>query len=48
MTFIFIGLNVVLRNETRDGVKQYVHKSEVLLARMSESNTQRTAQVLLC
>src|ERR1051326_3737316 len=45
MTFIFIGLNVALRDKTRDGIKKFVHTSEALLDRMSESNNQRTAQV---
>ena len=45
MTFIFIGLNVALREKTRDGIKKFVHTSEALLDRMNESNNQRTAQV---
>src|SRR5579859_1903072 len=45
MTFIFIGLNVALRDKTRDGIKRFVHTSEALLDRMNESNNQRTAQV---
>jgi len=45
MTFIFIGLNVALRDKTRNGIKKFVHTSEALLDRMSESNNQRTAQV---
>ena len=45
MTFIFIGLHVVLRDKSRDGIKRFVHTSEALLDRMNESNHQRTAQV---
>ena len=45
MTFIFIGLNVALRDKTREGIKRFVHTSEALLDRMNESNHQRTAQV---
>jgi len=45
MTFIFIGLNVVLRDKARDGIKRFVHTSEALLDRMNENNHQRTAQV---
>src|SRR5437879_12409441 len=45
MTFIFIGLNVVLRDKSRDGIKRFVHTSEALLERMNENNHQRTAQV---
>ena len=35
MTFIFIGLNVALRDRTRDGIKRFVHTSEALLDRMN-------------
>jgi signal transduction histidine kinase len=45
MTFIFIALNVVLRDKSREGIKRFVHTSEALLDRMNESNHQRTAQV---
>src|SRR6266852_895476 len=45
MTFIFIALNVVLRDKSREGIKKFVHTSEALLDRMNESNHQRTAQV---
>jgi signal transduction histidine kinase len=45
MTFIFVGLNVVVREKMRDGIKRFAHTSEALLDRMNEGNHQRTAQV---
>jgi hypothetical protein len=45
MTFIFSGLNVVLKDKIRDGLRDYVHTSEVLLDRANESEAARTRQV---
>src|SRR6266566_5493831 len=45
MTFMFVGLNVILKEKTRQGIKHNVHTSEVLLERANEDYAQRTVQV---
>lgn len=45
MTFMFVGLNVILKEKTRQGIKAYVHTSELLLDRANEDYAQRTLQV---
>jgi signal transduction histidine kinase len=45
MIFIFVGLNAVLREKTRQEIKHHVHTSEVLLERANEDYAQRTVQV---
>src|SRR5262244_2180957 len=45
MSFVFIALNVTLREKTRAGIKRFVHSSEALLDRMNESHHQRIVQV---
>ena len=44
MTFTFFGLTIVLKDRTREGLRGYVHASELLLEKVNESNAQRTAQ----
>jgi signal transduction histidine kinase len=44
MTFMFFGLSIVLKDRTRDGLRDYVHTSELLLEKVNESEAQRTAQ----
>lgn len=44
MTFTFFGLTIVLKERTREGLRNYVHASELLLEKVNESNAQRTAQ----
>ena len=44
MTFAFFGLTVVLKQRTREGLRSYVHTSELLLEKINETNAQRTAQ----
>src|SRR5579864_3836066 len=44
MTFTYIGLSITLRNKTRDGIRDYVHTSELLLEKVNESDARRTAQ----
>jgi signal transduction histidine kinase len=44
MTFTFFGLSITLRNKTRDGIRDYVHTSELLLEKVKESDARRTAQ----
>ncbi len=45
MTVAFIGFSVALTNRTREGIRDYVHTSEVLLVKASESERQRTLEV---
>ncbi len=45
MTVAFIGFSVALTNRTREGIRDYVHTSEVLLDKASESERQRTLEV---
>jgi len=45
MTVAFIGFSVALKNRTREGIREYVHASEVLLDKASESERQRTLEV---
>jgi len=45
MTLAFIGFSVALKNRTREGIREYVHTSEVLLDKASESERQRTLEV---
>jgi signal transduction histidine kinase len=45
MIFMFVGLNAVLKEKTRQEIKHNVHTSEVLLERANEDYAQRTVQV---
>ena len=45
MTVAFVGFSVALKNKTREGIRDYVHTSEVLLDKASESEKQRTLEV---
>ena len=45
MIFVFVGLNAVLKEKTRQEIKHNVHTSEVLLERANEDYAQRTVQV---
>jgi signal transduction histidine kinase len=45
MIFMFVGLNAILKEKTRQGIKHNVHTSEVLLDRANEDYAQRTVQV---
>lgn len=44
MTFTFFGLSMALRDKTREGLRDYVHTSELLLEKVNESDARRTAQ----
>ena len=44
MTLAFIGFSIALKNRTRDGIRDYVHSSELLLDKASESDRQRTLE----
>jgi signal transduction histidine kinase len=44
MTFTLFGLSIALKNKTSDGLRDYVHTSELLLERVNESDARRTAQ----
>ena len=44
MAFTYFGLSITLRNKTRDGIRDYVHTSELLLEKVNESDARRTAQ----
>ena len=44
MIFTFFGLSMALRDRTREGIRDYVHTSELLLERVNESDARRTAQ----
>lgn len=45
MIFMFVGLNALLKEKTRQEIKHNVHTSEVLLERANEDYAQRTVQV---
>src|SRR3984893_18195803 len=45
MTLMFVGLNAILTEKTRQGIKHNVHTSEVLLERANQDYAQRTVQV---
>jgi len=45
VTLAFLGFSVALKNRTRDGIRDYVHSSEQLLDKASESDRQRTLEV---
>jgi signal transduction histidine kinase len=45
MTLAFIGFSAALRNKTREEIRDYVHTSELLLDKASESERQRTLEV---
>ncbi len=45
MTLAFTGFSVAVKNRTRDGIRDYVHNSERLLDKASESERQRTLEV---
>lgn len=45
MTLAFIGFSVALKNRTREGIRDYVHSSEQLLDKASESERQRTLEI---
>jgi len=44
MTFTLFGLSIALKNRTSDGLRDYVHTSELLLEKVNESDARRTAQ----
>ena len=44
MTFTFFGLSMALKDKTREGIRDYVHTSELLLEKVNESDARRTAQ----
>jgi signal transduction histidine kinase len=44
MTFTFFGLSMALKDKTREGLRGYVHTSELLLEKVNESDARRTAQ----
>ena len=45
MSFTFFAFSITLQNRTRDGIRDYVHTSELLLNKASEIDTQRTVQM---
>ena len=45
MTLTFIGFSAALRTKTREQIRGYVHTSELLLDKASESERQRTLEV---
>jgi signal transduction histidine kinase len=45
MTLVFFGFSTALRNKTREEIREYVHTSELLLDKASESERQRTLEV---
>jgi signal transduction histidine kinase len=45
MTLAFIGFSAALRTKTREQIRGYVHTSELLLDKASESERQRTLEV---
>jgi len=44
MIFTFFGLSMALKDRTREGIRDYVHTSELLLEKVNESDARRTAQ----
>lgn len=44
MTVAFGGFSVAVKNRTRDGIRDYVHSSELLLDKASEKERQRTLE----
>jgi signal transduction histidine kinase len=45
MTLTFVAFSITLQNRTRDSIRDFVHTSELLLNKASESDTQRTMQM---
>jgi signal transduction histidine kinase len=45
LTGIMFGFNIALREKIQDGLRDYVHTSELLLDRATETEAQRTRQV---
>jgi len=44
MIFTFFGLSIALKNKTREGIRDYVHTSELLLEKINAGDARRIAQ----
>ena len=45
MALAFVGFTIVVKNKTREGIRRYVHTSEVILDKASEADRRRTLEV---
>jgi len=45
VALVFIGFSAALRSKTREGIRKYVHTSELLLDKAGDSERQRTTEV---